>query len=420
MSGSLLHHRLSCLFFGILLFFLLWLCGCSSAPVPQTGQKEASPVSGPNRSIAVDPAMMRQNQIRLETVRREPLPEVVQVMGRIGVNENRTVRVGAIADGRIAVVQANVGDTVREGQRLALLKSREVDVARAEYAKAQAELKRRQAELEYAVNARMRSEKLLQLKAASLEQVQRARADQANAQAQVTSAQADIGRIEEELNHLGLSPESAENEYASAKKPKPGEFEEDELVPVTSPMVGTVLKRLISPGTVVTPSNDLFLISDLSTLWLTAEVPEKYLSMLKTGLLARFSVQAYPQEIFPTQIIQIGDSLDPDTRTVQVRGLIRNSARKLKPEMYATILFELGDGNPVVVVSAVSLQDVEGKPTVFRQTGDNVFAPVQVRIGRRSDGRMEILDGLKPGDSVVAEGSFLLKSELLKQSMSPE
>ncbi len=420
MSGSLLHHRLSCLFSCILLFFLLVFCGCSSAPVPQTEGKETSPVSETNRSIVLDPAMIRQNQIQLETVRREPLPEVVQVMGRIGVNENRTVRVGAIADGRIAVVQANVGDTVQEGQRLALLKSHEVDVARAEYAKAQAELKRRQAELEYAVNARMRSEKLLQLKAASLEQVQRATADQANAQAQVTSAQADIGRIEEELHHLGLSPESAENEYASAKKPKPGEFEEDELVPVTSPMAGTVLKRLISPGTVVTPSNDLFLISDLSTLWLTAEVPEKYLSMLKTGLQARFTVQAYSQEIFPTQIIQIGDSLDPDTRTVQVRGLIRNSARKLKPEMYATILFELGDGNPVTVVSAVSLQDVEGKPTVFRQTGDNVFAPVQVRIGRRSGGLLEILEGLKPGDSIVAEGSFVLKSELLKQSMSPE
>jgi cobalt-zinc-cadmium efflux system membrane fusion protein len=399
---------------------LLFLNCCSRAPETSPESKPAmvSPIE--DQRISIDPVMIRQTQLKLETVRQALLPEIVQVMGRIGVNENRTARVGAIADGRITTVQANVGDAVQEGQKLASMRSHEVDVARADYAKAQAEHKRRQAELDFARNSLIRSEKLYQLKAASIEQVQRAKADQENAQAQVTSAQADIGRIEEQLSHLGLSPESAQREYGDGMKKKPGEFEEDELIPVTAPLSGTILKRLVSPGTVVTPSNDLFILSDLSTLWLTADVPEKYLAMLKPGLTARFTVQAYPNETFSARIIQIEDSLDRDTRTIQVRCLISNSAQKLKPEMYSTIFFELGDGNLTTVIPASAVQDVEGKATVFRQSDDRHFQPVRVRLGRQASARMEILEGLKPGDIIATEGSFLLKSELLKQSMSQE
>jgi membrane fusion protein, heavy metal efflux system len=415
--SSFCHHWI---YLGIALPVLLLLTHCAKPPVPETKSQPATSTSGAPPLITLDSRMIQQAGIQVEKAQDAPLAEEIQVMGRIGVNENRTARVGAIADGRIATVQANVGDLVKEGQRLASLRSHEVDVARAEYAKARAELKRFQAEMEYSKNALARAEKLYQLKAASIEQVQRAQTDQQSALAAVASATADIGRIEEHLSHLGLSPESALEEYGEKPSKKPGEFEEDELIPVTAPISGTILKRLVSPGTVVTPSNDLFVLSDLSSLWLTAEVPEKHLAQLKPGLNASFTVQAYPLETFRARIVQIGDALDPDTRTVQVRCQISNVGQKLKPEMYATIRFELGQGQATIVIPASSLQEVNGKPTVFVQHDQTHFRPVTVRLGRQTGPRYEVLEGIKAGEVVVSKGSFLLKSEMLKQSLNEE
>ena len=403
----------------ILAFLTLVVSSCSKDPNPPA---ESTPLTSAFKEqvVTIKIAILDQGNIKLAKVQKMPLPEMIQVMCHIGVDENRTARVGAIADGRIVSVLANIGDYVKQGQRLASLRSHEVDVARSDFAKSQAEFKRRQAGLEFARNAHSRAEKLYKLKAASVEEVQRAKAELENAEAAVTAARADIVRIEEQLHHLGLSPESAMEEYGQAKDKKGGGYEEDELIPVISPIDGTILKRLISPGTVVTPSNDLFILSDLGSLWLTAEVPEKNLSLLKIGRTVSFEVQAYPHESFPARITQIGDSLDPDTRTVQMRCRIDNLHQKLKPEMYATIRFELGEALEALAIPIASLQDVNGQTTVFVRIHEEQYRPSPVQLGRRSGNYFEVLKGLKAGETIVADGSFLLKSELLKQSMSEE
>jgi membrane fusion protein, heavy metal efflux system len=398
------------------LLALLLFAACGSKPEPPPAAPP--PVAAGEKVVRIDITPVRDGRIQWQAVKLAPMPQVLQVTGKIGVNENLTSRIGSLVDGRVVAVYANVGDRVAKGKVLAQIHSHEVHDARSEYAKAVAELKKREGELEFATNATNRATKLYELKATSLEQVQRAETDMHNAKFGITSAQAEINRIEEHLRHLGVSAEGAEEEYA--KPSKPGEFEEDELVPVLAPIAGTVLKRFFSPGVVVSPASDLMVISDLSGLWVNAEVPERYLSTLKVGRNVNITVQAYGDTVFPGRITHIGDSLNPETRTVEVRCEARNADGRLKPEMYATISFEVGEVRDALLIPTSAVQDVEGQPTVFVRESDTQFRPRQIRIGRQAGEESQVIEGLKPGELVVANGSFLLKSELLKSQVAED
>ncbi len=404
----------------IRLALLLTLAHCSCSTREPEVNAPATPGKTENNIVTLHPSALQESHLVIDEARIGRLPEILVVTGKIGVDENRTARVGAIANGRVANVLANVGEHVKEGQRLAELNSHEIHDTRSEYAKAGAELDRRQGELQYARTVRDRAARLYELKAGSLEQLQRADADLRNAEMAITSAKAEIGRIIEHLDHLGLSAEGAMEEYANFGE-KPGKrFEQNELIPVESPISGTILKRLVSTGTVVTPASDLFVISDLSSLWVNAEVPEKYLGFLKVGQTVQIKVQAYAEEIFFARITQIGDVLDPDTRMVQVRCQTNSSGQRLKPEMYASIRFEFEPGVEGIVVPSAAIHEVRGSPVVFTPTSETQFRLRQVRLGRQTGNLVEIIEGLKPGEKVVTTGSFRLKSEVLKREMAGE
>jgi len=390
--------------------------GCSA----QTSEPErpaAAPIA-PDL-VTIHPESLPPGSLQFEEARLAVIPEVLQVTGRIGVNENLTSRVGTLAGGRVTQVLAGVGDRVAKGSVLALINSHEVHDTRSEYAKAVAELQRCRAELEYTKNARDRAARLYELKAISLEQLQRAETDQSGAELSVSSAQAEVNRVEETLRHLGVSREGAMEEYTRPGEAR-GQYDLEEMVPVPSPITGTVLQRLVSPGVVVTSANDLFVVSDLTTLWVIAEVPERNLSALRIGRPVEITVQAYEDRSFPGRIALIGTSLDPNTRTVQVRCETSDQKGLLKPEMYAAILIELGEGRQGTVISPAAAQDMDGQTVVFVREGTDRFRARQVRLGRQTGSQVEVLEGIKTGETIVAKGSFLLKSELLKRRFSVE
>ena len=398
------------------LALLLVTVGCSG-PAPQTASS-AAPLA--DQDLVVLAPEVAQGRLAFVAAARATLPEVLRVPGRIGVDENRTVRIGAIADGRIVRVLANVGDRVEQGARLAELHSHEVHDARSEYAKARAEYERRRAELQYARNARDRAGRLHQLKAGSLEAVQRTDTDLRHAEAALTAAQADIGRIEEHLHHLGLSAEGAVEEYSRPRVKNSDQYEKDELIPVLAPLAGTVTQRLVTTGAVVSPTNDLFVVSDLASLWVNAQVPERHLGALRVGRAVRVTVQAYGETVFAARLAHIGDALDPATRTIQVRCQTDNADGRLKPEMYATVSFDLGQPTEALAIPSAAIQDVKGETVVFVRLDPTRFHARRVRLGRHAESQTEVLEGLQSGEQVVTTGSFLLKSELLKGRMTAE
>lgn len=403
---------------GVLLVSL-WasLAQCTNpVPPPESVQTQPTPAD----ILELDPTAPQLAGIEVAEVATGIVPEILRVAGRIGVNENQTVRVGTVVDGRISRVFKNVGDRVKKEERLANLVSPEVDDTRAQFAIAHSELERCEAELEYRKVLQARAERLYNLKAGSLAELQAAEAEVSQYEVRARIAQAELGRLEERLEHLGLTVEGAIEEYAEGQGAKSDDYRELESIPILAPVEGTILERSVSQGSVVGTLDDLFVISDLTVLWVHAEVPETYLAALSVGQKAGIVVEAYPQKVFSSRLAYIGDVLNPATRTIQVRCEAPNDGLLLRPEMYATITFELGGETETVFVPRGSIQNFDGKSVVFVQEGDSKFQMRPVELGRTSGSSVVIEAGLEPGEKVVTQGSFLLKSELLKGQLAEE
>jgi cobalt-zinc-cadmium efflux system membrane fusion protein len=385
---------------------LVWAAGCGkNAEVAPAPAAEKAPAN----EVVMDAGMQRSAGVAVEEARVRSLPEVVRATARLTNDENRTWRVGAITDGRIVKVLANPGDTVRKGAVLARMHSHDIHEARAAYQKARSELARARSEEAYSLRARDRARRLYELKAGSLEQLEHAETELKNAQAVAANAEVELNRTRDHLTEfLGIPAEAT------------GGGEDSESIPVVSPAAGVVISRAVTPGTVVTPANDLFVLSDLGSLWAMAEVNEEYLARLRPGMAARITVQAYAGEAFTGRIAKLGEALDTATRTVKVRIDVPNRGGRLKPEMYAAAEIEMGASRPSVFVPQEATQEVRGQTVVFVRTAETRFEVRPVETGRSLNGEFEIVRGLKAGDAVAARGAFVLKSEFLKASLQGE
>jgi RND family efflux transporter MFP subunit len=196
--------------------------------------------------------------------------------------------------------------------------------------------------------------------------------------------------------------------------------DDNDLIPVKAPAASVVLTRNVTQGTVVTPSSDLFVLTDLSTLWAIAEVNEEFLGKLRIGMLVNIFVQAYPGQAFQGRIGKLGELLDAGTRTIKVRVDLPNPQGRLKPEMYADAEIQVGRGSSALMLPAEAVQDLRGDSVVFVRVAPDRFEMRPVRTGKTVDESVEILSGLQAGDEVVVKSAFILKSEFLKESLSGE
>jgi cobalt-zinc-cadmium efflux system membrane fusion protein len=167
-------------------------------------------------------------------------------------------------------------------------------------------------------------------------------------------------------------------------------------------------------GEVVEPSAEFFAITDLSSLWVLADVFEKDLAHIKTGKAVQVRVASYPGKVFPGRITYVADAIDPKTRTAKVRCLVQNEGSLLKLEMFATIDIPLDPTQPTLAVPDSAIQQIEGKSVIFVRTSEKEFRKCEVQTGLASGGYTEIRAGLKPGEPVVTQGSFVVKAAFLR------
>ncbi len=389
-----------------LLIALLISAGCSrnQTPSPKAEAISGGAPSVPPQEVALDETAQREASIEIEKVGVRSRPESIQASGRITVNEERTWRIGAVTNGRVVSILANAGDAVKPGQVLARLHSHEVHESRAEYQKALAELARLKSAVSYAQRARDRARRLFDLKAASLEEVEHSEAELRNARTALGNAEVEVKRTRAHL--VEFLDVAADDLDARA--------DDHDQIPIRAPASGTLLARKVTPGTVVQPSDELFVVTDLTALWMIASVNEEYLAKLRTGLVAHVEVQAFPGRAFPGRITKLGEELDATTRTLRVRIELPNRPGQLKPEMYATATIELGGSVPALYVPQEAVQEIAGRPTVFVRTAPGHFQARPVRTGRTLESYIEISSGLKQGDEIATRGSFVLKSQLMK------
>lgn len=395
-----------------LLVAALLAAGCSK-PAREAPKAEAAKPESGAREIVLTEAMQREAKVAIETASIRSAPRVVRASGRITVNELRTWRVGAVTDGRVVRVYANPGDEVKQGDVLARMHSHTIQEARAQYRKALAELARLKSAEAHALKVRDRAKRLYELKAASLEQVDHAEAEYRNAQSATKMAEVEIDRTRLLLSEFLQIPPDRDHPAVDHEE----DHADEDLIPIKAPAAGTVLSRSVTPGTVVSPSNDMFVITDLSRLWVVAAVNEEHLAKLRTGLTARVYVQAYPDRAFTGTLTKIGEELDQATRTIQARIEVPNEKGLLKPEMYATVEILAGGSEPALLIPQSAPQEVNGQTSVFVYKGEGRFEVRPIATGRVIEGLLEVVAGLKDGEKIVTRGAFVLKSQLLKSTM---
>ena len=366
----------------------------------------AEKVGSNNLEVVLTTAEQQQVGVEVRPAEMRSVPEILHVTGRLALNENRTWRVGAVTDGRIMSVLANPGDIVHAGQVLARMHSHDIHEGRAMYQKAVADLSNARQNEAYALKARDREKRLFGLKAASTAQVESAENALKAAQTATANAESEVERTRRHLTDF-LDVDL-----------KDGNTEDGDMIPIKAPANGVVLSRSVTPGTVLQPSAEAFVLSDLGTLWMIAAVSEEYLAKLKPGMSVQVFVRAYANEPFDATIQHIGEVLDPTTRTVMVRIAVPNSQNKLKPEMYAIGDIALGGSGAGIFVHEGATHEVNGQKSVFVRTQPDRFEVRPVETGRTIEGSLQVTNGLKAGDYVVTKGSFVLKSQLMKSSLS--
>jgi cobalt-zinc-cadmium efflux system membrane fusion protein len=397
---------------------LLVSCG-QQATAPQKVEAKADATAAKAEKepgvVNLDTEQQRQANLRVEVVQPASIPISIEAGGRITINENRTWSVGSVVEGRVMRVNVAPGDVVTVNQRIASMHSHDIHEVRADYRRARAELVRAQSQLAFAQKQRDRIGRLHQLKAASLEQVEHAETELKNAQAAVSNAETDLERHRIHITEFLQLPVEEHDDHKTGDT-----FHEEDLIPVKSPAAGTVIRRNVTPGSVSKPGDELFAISDLSTVWMIAAVQEEHLGSLRTGMPVQVQVQAFRDRTFRGRITKIGEQLDPATRTIQVRVELSNPAGALKPEMYATAIIQAGGTTNALYIPQSAIQQVNGQSVVFVQRDNERFEVRAIQTGRPLDDRVEVAHGLKGGDRIVTQGSYLLKSQLLKASLSED
>jgi len=226
-----------------------------------------------------------------------------------------------------------------------------------------------------------------------------AQRDLEQAESDRNQAQADLNAADQGMRILGIK-----NPGDLAKAPSSA------LIPVLAPIGGEVVERLVSPGQVVQAGQtQAFTISDLSTVWVLANVYQADLAAVRTGDDVVVETDSYPER-FHGRISYVSPALDPNTRTLQARIVVDNPGEKLKRDMYCTVTVTAGSiPNAIAVPDSSVLRDDNNQPFVYLATSANQFGRRDVEIGESLDGKTRILRGLSPGERVVGDGSLFLQ-----------
>ena len=394
---------------GLALTFALAGCGSSDKPQPggiekpanaassteksATDTEKKAPPSSPGQStpekhedaLRLTAAEVEQAGIIVEAIRPQKMADQLELTANIAANQNRIAHIAPRIEGQLIDVKANLGDRVKAGQALALIDSVQMGEARAEYRRAQSELRLADASFK-------RIDRLYKEEVVPQRQWLEAKSAYERAQA---SADASTGK----LRMLGGLPDTGASNFV-----------------LTAPFSGVVIEKDAVLGELAKPDKSLFTVADLSSVWIEANVAEKDIEKLAVGASAAITVSAFPDEVFKGRVSYLANIVDKQTRTIRARIEIPNREGKLRIDMYAKAAIDHAEAHEALALPQDAVLMIEGRPTVYLATADG-FAPRRVELGARLKGHVVIASGLKAGEKVVTAGAYALKARQLKSQI---
>jgi cobalt-zinc-cadmium efflux system membrane fusion protein len=343
------------------------------------------------REVKLDEAQIRKARIAVQAAGPGSIQSVTQFQGEVRFNEDRTAHVVPRLAGVAEAVRASLGETVRQGQLLAVIASTALSDQRSELLTAQ---RRRDA----AWTTHEREKKLW---------ADRISAEQDYLQAQAALQEADIAlqNARQKLDAVGAGGHV-------------GGAAGLNRLEIRAPFDGTIVEKHLALGEAVKEDASIFTVADLRTVWAEFAVSPKDLGAVRVGQQVVVSSSAFDSRVEGT-ISYVGALLGEQTRTARARVTLANPKGAWRPGLFVTVAV-LGDSQAApLVVGADALQIVDDRPVVFKAVAGG-FAAIPVKVGR-SDGRnVEVLQGLKAGDRVASANTFVLKADLGKSSVEEE
>ena len=371
--------------FQIVLLIALVSAGCGDGS-PRSREASKKPLQDPESPLA--------GATTVKTVAPEYRKRAIllQTNGKVQFNEERLVRVNAPLTGRVVEVLARPADVVEPGRRLLMLDSPDLGSVKADYAKAVSDLERSEKALNLARD-------LFEVKANSEKEIREAEND-------YRKAVAEKERAVSRLLALGV-PEAQLKDVASRT-------DATTKIVVRAPRGGVIVERNVTTGQVVsfgqsdTPTN-LFVIADLSSMWVFADVYEPDVPKVRLGQVFTITPPCCPDERFEGKVTHISDSVDPQTRTVKVRAVVPNRSRMLKAEMFVRVTIDTGS-TTVLAIPQSAVHVEEGHTFVLVEKAKDDYERRPVKLGADLDGTIEVLEGITAQDRIVSTGSILLKN----------
>ena len=371
------------------------MAGCEQKPVAAKPEPdERAPQKAlPNGEVrlAADSPQLKRIKIAIVKSATLPLDEVV-APGKIESNPNRISRVVMPVAGRVTRVMVAVGDAVTEGQTLLTIDSPDASTATLGNQQAQARVGETKASLAKAEADFSRVKDLYEGRAIAQKEVVSAQAALAQAKSATEQAQAAFDESIRRLEILGI---------------RPGETRPS--IQVRAPLAGKILDLAVATGEYRNDTSaPLMTIADLSSVYMAADIPESQIRLVTPGETVKITLSAYPGQVFSGTVARIADVVDPQTRTIKVRALLKNPQGRLRPEMFGEIRHEETFRRVPVLPSSAIVQ-TDKQSIVYREKAPGVYEPVPVTFGKQDDDRVPVLTGIREGDRVVIDGGMLLK-----------
>lgn len=345
------------------------------------------------------------HQLAVAKVELRPFRLEKFAVGQIAYNEDRSTAVLAPFAGRVTRLVARLGEQVRQGAPLLEIDSPEIVTPQNDFLAAIAATNKARAKLSLATINEARNKGLYESKAGALKDWQQSQAELDAAQNDLRAAETAVDAARSRLRILGLTAEEV------AGLQEKGQIKRS--VPIISPIEGTVVARKVGPGQYVRndPPDQLYVVADLSTMWLKAFVPEVDIPFIHVGQDIEVKVTALPGRTFGARVTHVGAVFEATTRRIEVRSEVANPGGALKAEMFASFKITTADSvtAPAVPIDAVIREgDVA---TVWVQREPLLFERRPVHVGIEQDGQVQIRDGLAPGELAVARGAIFLDNQ---------
>lgn len=380
-------------------------------------EAEPGPADLPPGVVEVPEAAQKNAGLQTITVSSRVLPATIEVTGVVAPDERRVSHVRPLARGVIEEIPVTLGARVARGQTLLTYDNIELGGLVGDYLSEMAAQRQVEADLRVKQRSLERAEELIKLEAVAQQTVELRRAEYQNAQAAVASQRARVAKIEEQIHRFGLS--DADLSGLTPEEGRSGHRTASHSV-LRAPFAGVVTKFDIAPGEIVEPDRELMTLTDISTLWVLADVYEKDLAKVKVNSDVNIRVDAYPDRTFVGRLTYIGDSIDPETRTAKVRCVIANPDGALKLNMFVKVAITTTDSREAIVVPTAAVQQIDGQSVVFVRQSPSRFERRSVRVGNTAGDVVEIRSGLRAGEAIAGEGSFYMKTALLRTTIGDQ